>query len=101
MTRAPLSAAAKLVTGVVAATLIANGAYSRRQEIITRLSRRSANVMLAHGVGDGSVSFTSAAGWTSRTARLAGTADPATRARISVRLAALPGIAGVEWRDDR
>jgi len=89
----------KLATGVAATTLLANGAwYGNRQEILTRLSRRAANVMLHHGITDGAVSFRTPRGWADRTARLSGTADAATRAAVSADLAAKPGIYAVEWR---
>ena len=90
----------KLATGVAATALVANGAWRYEgQEIMTRLARRSANVMLRHGITDGSVSFASDSGWISRTARLSGTADPATRAAVAEELAQKPGIHAVLWRD--
>ena len=95
----PLSPAVKLLTGIVASGLVANFAYDRAsQQIVTRLARRSAMVMLANGVTDGSVSLRSTTGWTSRTVYLSGTADAATRARILAAVRRKPGIAGAEWR---
>jgi hypothetical protein len=67
------------------------------QRLITTLARGSAGVMLKHGIADGTVSFRSDSGWTFRTARLSGTADPATRAAVSQDLATMPGIHSVEW----
>jgi hypothetical protein len=90
----------KLATGVAATALVANGAWRwEGQEITTRLARRSANVMLRHGINDGSVSFLNDRGWMTRTARLSGTADPAARASVAEDLAQKPGIHAVLWCD--
>ena len=90
----------KLATGVAATALVANGAWRwEGQEITTRLARRSANVMLRHGINDGSVSLANDRGWLTRTARLSGTADAATRAAVAEELAQKPGLHAVLWRD--
>lgn len=88
----------KLATGLASTVLLTAGVWrTQSQEIITALARGSARVMHKHGIADGSVSFRSASGWTFRTARLSGTADPATRAAVSADLARKPGIHAVEW----
>lgn len=90
----------KLATGVAATALVANGAWRwEGQEIMTRLSRSAAFSMARHGITDGSVSFANDIGWLSRTARLSGTADAATRAAVAEDLSQKPGIHAVEWRD--
>lgn len=92
----------KLATGLAASGLLANLAYGyERQEILTKLGRRSANTMLAAGITDGTARFQSAGGWTWRIARLSATATPAQRDRVTVRLARTAGIAGVEWEPAR
>ncbi len=88
----------KLLTGIAASALLAKAAYGwTAQSILARLGTKAAVVLVANGVTDGAARWQSPAGWTSRTARLTGTADPATRARIAAELAAQPGIHAVEW----
>ncbi len=90
--------ALKLLVGVAATGLVAKAACMwERQTLLAVLGQRSAAVLAAHGVRDGAARWTDNAGWTYRTARLSGTADAATRARVSAELAAMPGIAGVVW----
>jgi hypothetical protein len=90
--------ALKLLAGLAATGLVAKAAYVReRQDLLAALGERSAQVLAAHGVGDGAARWTDADGWTWRTARLSGSADAATRVAISADLAAMPGIAGVMW----
>ena len=90
----------KLATGVAATALVANGAWRYHyQGLTTQMSRRSAIIMLRHGVTDGSVTLKSDGGWTYRIPRLSGTADAATRAAINAELSSRPGIHAVEWRD--
>ncbi len=96
--RATLPAWQKLVTGFAAAGLVAWLGYGyERQALLARLGSEAAEVMLANHVADGAARWTSPAGWTSRTARLSGSADAATRARIAAELAARPGIHSVVW----
>ncbi len=96
----PLPAFIKLFTGIAATGLIAYAANMyERQHILSQLGIRASRTLLANGVTDGAAAWRSDAGWTHRIARLSGTADPATRARISKQLAAKKGIAGVEWVD--
>ncbi len=91
----------KLLTGLAATGLLANLAYRREREgLLAALGTTAAQVLAAHGVSDGRAGWQTADGWTYRTARLAGTATPATRAAISTDLSARPGIAGVVWEDD-
>jgi hypothetical protein len=90
----------KLATGVAATALLANGAWRNQgPEILARLSLRAAMAMLRHDITDGSVTFRADNGWIFRTARLSGTADPATRAAVTADLAKKPGIHAVDWRD--
>ncbi len=98
--RRPLPAFIKLLTGIAATVLITYGANMyERQHILSQLGFRASRTFLANGVTDGAAAWRSDAGWTHRIARLSGTADPATRARIAEQLAAKKGIAGVEWMD--
>jgi hypothetical protein len=100
VTKRPLPAFVKLLTGIAATGLIAYAANMfESQRILSRLGYRASLTLLANGVTDGAAGWRSDNGWTHRIARLSGTADVATRARISQQLAAKPGIAGVEWRD--
>jgi hypothetical protein len=90
----------KLATGLAATALVTNVAWRHKgPDIMTRLHRRAAMTMIRHDIPDGAVSFASDSGWLFRTARLSGTASPATRAAVAAELAAKPGIYAVEWRD--
>ncbi len=92
----------KLVTGLAACHLLATAAFLwQRQTLMAVLGAEAAAVLIANGVGDGAARWTDAEGHASRLARLSGTADAATRARIAAQLAARPGIAGVVWQDRR
>lgn len=91
---------AKLLTGMAIVHLIASAAYIwNRQSLLADLGRAAGTVMLANGVTDGSASWKDASGHSSRLARLSGSADAATRTRISAHLTDHPGIAGVIWQD--
>ncbi len=93
---------AKLVTGLAACHLLATTAFLwQRQTLMAALGGEAAAVLLANGVTDGAARWTDGEGHLSRIARLSGSADPATRARITAQLAARPGIAGVVWQDRR
>ncbi|MFZ4687962.1 MAG: hypothetical protein ACOYLS_01870 [Polymorphobacter sp.] len=88
----------KLLTAFAATGLLADAGYVwHRQSLLAALSGEAAAVLAAHGVTDGSVRWTDAAGWTFRTARLSGTADAATRAAVTADLAQRPGIVSVVW----
>ncbi|MEY2883716.1 MAG: hypothetical protein RL490_1440 [Pseudomonadota bacterium] len=88
----------KLLTGVAATALLAKGAwYIGKQPLQTHLARPIVTVMLAAGVTDASVRWDNDAGWTWRIARLSGTADAATRARVIAAVRRQPGIADAEW----
>lgn len=90
----------KLATGLAGTVLLTAGVWrTDSQRLITTLARSSARVMLKHGIPDGSVSFRTDRGWTFRTARLSGSASPATRAAVSAEVATKPGIHSVEWRE--
>jgi hypothetical protein len=90
----------KLATGVAATALVATAAWNHDGgRMMTTLKRRSARVMLKHGIEDGTVTLRRDSGWVFRTPRLSGTADAATRAAVSAELARKPGIHAVEWRD--
>jgi hypothetical protein len=94
-----MSPATKLATGLLASLVLADLAYLyERQALLAKLGRPVARVLLAHGVTDGAANWTDARGFTRRTARLSGTADAATRARIAAEVAAVPGIHAVTWR---
>ena len=100
MTRRPLPIFIKLLTGIAATSLIAFAANMfESQRILAKLGYRASRTFVANGVTDGAVAWRTDNGWTHRIARLSGTADAATRARIRTQLAAKDGIAGVEWRD--
>jgi hypothetical protein len=100
LSAAPLPVWAKLLTGLAAIQLIAFAAYVwQRQSLLTVLGGEAAAVLMANGVTDGAARWTDAQGHSSRLARLSGSADAATRARITAQLAARPGIAGVVWQD--
>lgn len=93
-----MAPALKLLVGLAATGLVAKAAYMwERQTLLAGLGQRAAVVLAAQGVRDGAARWTDDAGWTYRTARLSGTADAATRARVSAELARVPGIAGVVW----
>ncbi|WP_426164993.1 hypothetical protein [Sandarakinorhabdus sp. DWP1-3-1] len=95
-------AAVKLLTGLAGVHLLASAAFvTQRQSVFARLGTEAAAVLAANGVSDGAARWTDAEGHGSRLARLSGTADAATRARIAAQLAARPGIAGVVWQDRR
>lgn len=90
----------KLLTGVAATALIANLGYGyETQALLAKLGSKAATVMAANGVTDGAARWTDHRGWPYRVARLSGTADTATRARISTQLGAQPGIHAVTWQD--
>jgi hypothetical protein len=90
----------KLLTGIAATGLIANLAYGyESQALLAKLGTEAAIVMAANGVTDGAARWTNERGWPYRVARLSGTADAATRARISAQLSAQPGIHAVIWQD--
>ena len=97
-----MSPLAKLVTGIAASGLLANGAYIfERQSLLADLGKGVAPVMLVHGVSDGGVRWKDDAGYTRRFARLSGTADAANRARILAEVRTLPGLAGADWSGAR
>lgn len=88
----------KLLAGLAATVLVARaGTLYSGQALIASLSGAAADAMAAEGVTDGSVSFRPPGGLVSRVARLSGSADPATRARVIARVRAHPGIADALW----
>lgn len=88
----------KLMAGIAATLLVARGgAQFQGQALMAALSGATADAMEAHGVADGSVSFRAPNGIIGRIARVSGTADPATRARVIARLRQHPGIADAVW----
>ncbi len=95
-------AAIKLLTGLAGVHLLASAAFVvQRQGIMTNLGGEAAAVLLANGITDGAAHWADDEGHVSRVARLSGTADAATRARVAAQLAARQGIAGVVWQDQR
>lgn len=100
--RHPLPALAKLATGIAASGLVATVAHRwQAQSLFADLGRPVAAAMLAHGVRDGSVRWTTDNGWTWRIARLSGTADAATRAAVLAEVRRTPGIHDAIWQDRR
>ena len=92
----------KLVTGFAALGLLAKAAwFFEGQGLVATLGTGVAAVMAANGVADGAARWSSDAGWTSRNARLSGSADAATRARIVAQVRALPGVHDAVWIDRR
>ena len=90
---------ARLLTGLALSFLLSYVAYRyEKQALLAHLGTHVAAVMLAHNVTDGAARWTDADGYTSRTARLTGTADPATKARIAAEITAHPGIHAAVWR---
>lgn len=90
----------KLVTGIAGTSLIASLAWQvARAPLLSDLGVRTAEVMVANGITDGSAAWSSPAGWTARIARLSGTADAATRDRTRAAVAALPGVHDALWID--
>lgn len=88
----------KLLTGIAATGLATSGWYVfERQALLVRLGARTIPIFAAHHVGDARIRWKSDSGWTFRTARIAGTASPAERARITAEIAALPGIHAAVW----
>ncbi len=93
-----LPAAVKLATGIAATALIAQSANRwLEQALLAQLGGQAAAVLLANGVGDGAVRWQADNGWTHRIAHLSGTADAATRARVTASLAARPGVHDAVW----
>jgi hypothetical protein len=98
----PISARVKLATGIAASGLLTLAAYAwQAQALFARLGTPVAAAMLKHGVTDGSVGWTTGAGWTFRRARLSGSADAATRAAILADVRAIPGIHDASWQERR
>lgn len=96
----PMPTRLKLATGLAATFLIATAGYRwQRQASLATLGGEVAQVMLANGVSDGAARWTDAGNHTSRIARLSGTANVATRARISAAVGDKPGIHAVVWQD--
>lgn len=88
----------KLLAGVAATLVVARGGVMLKgQTLIATLSGAAADAMLAEGVADGSVSFRSTNNMVGRVARLSGTADAATRARVLAAVRRHPGIADAIW----
>ncbi|WP_439546487.1 hypothetical protein [Sandarakinorhabdus sp.] len=88
----------KLLAGVAATLVVARGGVMHRgQNLIAALSGAAADAVEASGVTDGSVSFRAPNGMVGRVARVSGTADAATRARVLNHLRQHPGIAGALW----
>jgi hypothetical protein len=88
----------RLAAGVAATAVLADGWYIwNRQTMLAHLGQPIAAVMAAHAVADGAVRWTDARGFTWRTARLSGTANPATRAAILADVRRLPGISDAVW----
>lgn len=93
-----MHAALKLLGGIAATLLVARGAAMLQgQPLMAALSGAAADAMDAQGVADGSVSFRAANGMVGRVARLSGTADADTRARVIAGLRQHPGIADAMW----
>ena len=90
----------KLVVGIAGTALIADAAYRLvRSPLLSDLGSRTAGVMAANGISDGRANWISPAGWTSRSARLSGTADAATRLRTQRAVAALGGVSAAQWEE--
>jgi hypothetical protein len=86
----------KLATGIAATGLATDAYYMfERQQILADLAAQTIPILTAHHVTDASISWTTESGWTTRTARITGTAtDPAA---ITAEIAALPGIHAATW----
>jgi OOP family OmpA-OmpF porin len=92
----------KLVTGIAGTSLLAGLAWQvARAPLLSDLGVRTAEVMVANGITDGSALWISPGGWTSRVARLSGTADAATRERIRAAVAGLSGVHDALWVDNK
>lgn len=92
--------ALKLVTGIAGTSLIAALAWQlARAPLLSDLGVRAADVMVANGITDGRAQWLSPDGWTTRVARLSGTADAATRERTRQAIADLPGVSDARWDD--
>lgn len=88
----------KLLTGLAMTGLVAKGCWTlQNQRLLAGLGRQAQAAMAAAGVPDGSVRWQDEAGWTFRVARLSGTADAATRARVIAAARAQPGIHDAVW----
>lgn len=88
----------KLATGIAGTSLLATLAWQvARAPLLSDLGVRTAEVMVANGITDGSALWISPNGWTSRVARLSGTADAATRQRIRAAVTNLPGVHDALW----
>jgi hypothetical protein len=81
----------KLATGIAATGLMTEGWHRfQQQALLARLGAQAVPVLLAHGVRDASINWSTPDGWTFRTARITGTApDPQA---VAEAVAALPGI---------
>lgn len=88
----------KLLTGLAMTGLVTHVCWRlQHQRLLAGLGRQAQAAMMAEGVVDGAVSWRNAAGWTFRVARLSGTADAATRARVIAAARAQPGIQDAVW----
>ncbi len=89
---------AKLLTGLALTYLLTYAAYRyERQALLAKLGTYVATVMIVNNVNNGAARWTDSAGHTSRTARLTGTADSATKAQITAEITAHPGIHAAVW----
>lgn len=90
----------KLVTGIAGTSLIAALAWQvARAPLLSDLGVRAADVMVANGITDGRAQWLSPNGWTTRVARLSGTADATTRERTRAAIADLPGVSDARWEE--
>ena len=88
----------KIVVGLVVTLVVAAAAHGlARGPLLSNLGDRSTRAMADAGVKDGRTNWVSDAGWTSRVARISGTADAATRVRTLAAVSALPGIHDAIW----
>lgn len=97
--RVPPDAWLKLAAGVAATGLLAGAAHRwEAQALYAKLGRRIVPILVTAHVPDAKLSWSNASGWSGRVARLSGTADAATRARVIAEVAALPGVHDARWQ---
>ena len=91
----------KIAVGLVATIVVAAAAHLlNRSPILSDLGARTADVMAANDITDARTNWVSDGGWTSRVARISGTADAPRRARTLAAIAALDGVHDSVWVDN-
>lgn len=90
----------KLLTGLAATVLVARACTLHQgQALMAALSDQCRTALEAEQVADASVTFQAPSGLITRVARLSGTADAATRARVLAAVRRQPGIADATWEE--